>query len=621
MRKNAFSVFHVNLFNYFSKIGLFTLFIGGGGLFAQVAVNDTVVLEKNQGTIAIDATVNDILLNSDKTVLTVELGDSAQNARGFSINTTNNQISYQPADGFEGRDTVTYTICDTSLVGACDKADIIYEVGKVPYLPLARNDSSALGQNKVLLFDVTENDTITTTGSMEVRLVTNGTNGIAVVSGDNIEYTPSLDFIGKDTVTYAYCDVFDFAQGGVGDFCDTATLVISVNSLHAQANDSAIMVQPQETLAITGLLDNNIDLENDDLFITDFSSSRLEDFNPVLNTFTYRPGSFVGIDTIPFMVCDTIGQDLNAIPVVLGQCVQDTLFVKVLKEEDNPPPVILSTLPIRSSIFLGETGTITIDATDDQSINLRNLFGFEEGIGFSGVPSAPDVLTFTYTSTKTVSTVDTFTVDVCEVAIPTNCSEVSIIVTITDTAKAPIAGDDFKTIKEGEEAVIEIFNNDEINGSTYSFTEGPANGSFVLDTSNSIAILTYTPEDGFYGNDTIRYMLCRDFCDEGIIVITVEPLFIPLVIEGVSPDSDGINDVFTIEDVDYDLLDVSVKIYNRWGTPVYSESDYNATDVDKSWHGQSDTGGEIVDGTYFYLVEIPELDFKKSGHLVLINKK
>lgn len=65
---------------------------------------------------------------------------------------------------------------------------------------------------------------------------------------------------------------------------------------------------------------------------------------------------------------------------------------------------------------------------------------------------------------------------------------------------------------------------------------------------------------------------------------------------GISPNGDGDNDSFDLSGFDVNMLN----IYNRYGTKVYSRSDYT-----NQWSGQSDNGQELPDGTYFYVVEVP----------------
>ena len=80
--------------------------------------------------------------------------------------------------------------------------------------------------------------------------------------------------------------------------------------------------------------------------------------------------------------------------------------------------------------------------------------------------------------------------------------------------------------------------------------------------------------------------------------------------KGVSPNGDGLNDT-------WDLRGYNVKrveIFNRYGTKVYSKSNY----VDE-WHGQSDNSNELPDGTYYYVVEFNDSPVKSGW--VYINRE
>ncbi|SFJ34284.1 choice-of-anchor J domain-containing protein [Myroides guanonis] len=79
--------------------------------------------------------------------------------------------------------------------------------------------------------------------------------------------------------------------------------------------------------------------------------------------------------------------------------------------------------------------------------------------------------------------------------------------------------------------------------------------------------------------------------------------------KGISPNGDGINDAF-----DLSLHRVeSLKIYNRYGTEVYS---YGANYMNQ-WMGQDHSGNPLPDGTYYYLVKTYD---KEHSGWVQINR-
>jgi gliding motility-associated-like protein len=70
---------------------------------------------------------------------------------------------------------------------------------------------------------------------------------------------------------------------------------------------------------------------------------------------------------------------------------------------------------------------------------------------------------------------------------------------------------------------------------------------------------------------------------------------------GVTPNGDGKNDTWVIDGIT-GIQGVDVQIYNRWGMLIWQNSQYdNTTNV---WKGTDNTGQQLPDGTYFYIVRI-----------------
>ena len=80
--------------------------------------------------------------------------------------------------------------------------------------------------------------------------------------------------------------------------------------------------------------------------------------------------------------------------------------------------------------------------------------------------------------------------------------------------------------------------------------------------------------------------------------------------KGISPNYDTKNDFFDLR-----LLGVKhLEIFNRYGTNVYSKSGYTS-----EWHGQSNKGEILPDGTYYYMIEFLNNQAAKTGW-IYINK-
>lgn len=85
---------------------------------------------------------------------------------------------------------------------------------------------------------------------------------------------------------------------------------------------------------------------------------------------------------------------------------------------------------------------------------------------------------------------------------------------------------------------------------------------------------------------------------------------------GISPNGDGLNEVFVIEGVE--LFENQLKIYNRWGRIVYDAKNYQ-----NDWNGISnkdvvlDTSGKLPVGTYFYSLELPTENKSYAGWIYI----
>lgn len=87
---------------------------------------------------------------------------------------------------------------------------------------------------------------------------------------------------------------------------------------------------------------------------------------------------------------------------------------------------------------------------------------------------------------------------------------------------------------------------------------------------------------------------------------------------GYSPNGDGINDFFVINNIGGKKVDV--QIFNRWGAPVYTNANY-----DNTWNGTANTGfglGEdLPTGTYWYIIKIDDSkDVKEYANYLTLTR-
>ncbi|MEI7508306.1 MAG: choice-of-anchor L domain-containing protein [Flavobacterium sp.] len=80
--------------------------------------------------------------------------------------------------------------------------------------------------------------------------------------------------------------------------------------------------------------------------------------------------------------------------------------------------------------------------------------------------------------------------------------------------------------------------------------------------------------------------------------------------KGISPNPtpDGKNDFFDLINLDVQNLN----IFNRYGVKVYSKAQYT-----NEWRGQTDSGSELPDGTYYYVIEFNNHSETKTGWIYI----
>lgn len=85
---------------------------------------------------------------------------------------------------------------------------------------------------------------------------------------------------------------------------------------------------------------------------------------------------------------------------------------------------------------------------------------------------------------------------------------------------------------------------------------------------------------------------------------------------GFSPNGDGINDIWFIENIE-NYPNNKVYIYNRWGNKLFETSNYN--NYNNAWNGTAN-GNILPSGTYFYVIKLDNGTGVKKGWIELTGK-
>ncbi|MEC4985879.1 MAG: Ig-like domain-containing protein, partial [Oscillatoria sp. PMC 1076.18] len=249
--------------------------VGGttGGVFD--AVDDTVTTDEST-PIDIQLLDNDLLgdglANLEVDEASVINGTVVVNDNGTPGDFSDDFVSYTPDAGFVGAEDFTYTLTDVN--GNTDTATITVNVSGVAGDQLEAEDDLARSDlNTPVEIDVLANDTDPEGDPLQITILTDPSNGTAVVNDngtpddftdDVVTYTPNADFTGFDSFTYQVDD-------GNGN-TDTAT----VNIVIEEANQPPEILAP-EVVEIDEDTEGGIVFSGDDFTISITDPDVLDD--------------------------------------------------------------------------------------------------------------------------------------------------------------------------------------------------------------------------------------------------------------------------------------------------------------------------------------------------------
>lgn len=251
------------------------------------------------------------------------------------------------------------------------------------------------------------------------------------------------------------------------------------------------------------------------------------------------------------------------------------------------------------TVTITEATTATIAYNDPYCISLNEiqnvtLTGNTTGT-FSATPAGLELNTTTGAINPSLSDPGTYTVNYF-VPAQGSCDEINAV------AEVIILGG----------ATYEFVHGCE--GNVYKLTVQPLNNSFDIATSTFVwAAGNWSPvpnepnaifvrAEGDYSVSITTANGCTTIT-EAISLTSIGCT----IQKGISPNNDGDNDSFDLSG--YNVREIS--IFNRYGTEVYKYSNY----VDQ-WFGQSNSGDELPDGTYFYVFQTVEGE-KKTGWIYI----
>lgn len=487
--------------------------------------------------------------------------------------------TYTPPQGFTGKDSFNYCLCSSTNPVVCDTATVVVEV-KIglqlndDFVDVRMNESSFIYPRK--------NDIINIPAVLNVyQFPKNGS--LVVQNGDSLFYTPTANFFGYDTLKYRVCSFNPI------NICDSATVFIRIVPKIKATDDTYNLYMNRSSRKRV--------LENDTIFGTYTVSLLQFPAHGVAgiqgDSVIYQAGLYYqGNDTLQYLVCS------NLIP---GYC--DTARVVYTMEKQiftlNDVASTLEDVSVNVAVKQNDTefepGAVVV------------LIAPKHGSTFIGVNDS-----LRYTPSPDFFGVDSLRYALCTINLPRICDSSWVYLTVFGLNDAPIAAFDTATTYKNRPRVIPVLDNDndpDGDPTTVTFVGPPLNGTAELQGNE----VRYTPNRNYVGTDRFRYAVCdnQGLCDSADVFVTVLERTELVVSNGLTPNMDGVNDYWVVDGIEI-VNENEIIILNRWGSVVWTKKGYNNT-----WNGVNMQGEPLPEGTYFYVIRVPEEDRVYKGFIVI----
>jgi len=349
----------------------------------------------------------------------------------------------------------------------------------------------------------------------------NGTNSVNATTG-NITYTPNAGFTGMDTLTYQVCD------NQVPAKCATALEIITVKPSGSALNTTTAAddykITTINTPATGNVSTNDRDAEGNMQTVTAQSITVSGKYTFILNpngSYTFTPvNGFTGPVDFPYTTCD------NGTPLA---CATATLHILV-----EPAPYI--TNPDFNSTFVNVA--VTGNTATNDMVPTGTTYGTTPTLVSSPSGSVAKLTmnsNGTYSFTANTPGVYTYDVQVCVPGQSAPCPPARLVITVlsaNSNTNPPVANVDIATTNFNTAVTLKTLANDAAGNlgnilvsSSVVVTVAPKNGTTAVSSTGEI---TYTPNAGFTGNDTLTYQVCDNQtpakCATALEIITVKPL-------------------------------------------------------------------------------------------------
>ena len=506
------------------------------------AINDNPVASDDSANttedeaVAISVTANDSDTENELDIQSVTI--EAQGTLGVaSVDNNTGVITYTPNANRFGTDSFQYSVQDQQGLGS-NIATVIVTITSVNDAPVTLDDTYTLATRVPTALAVLDNDSdpdsefepdneINAASVSVVSAPSLGTVSVNGVSGV-ITYTPNEDVtVASDSFTYNVTDQ-------LGSISNTATVQIGLQlqSIRLVANDDTAEAA-EDTPIIINILANDGD-ETRTLDIASVNITQLPTNGSVQKnndgSVTYNPSSnFFGNDGFSYTVSDIDGD------------VSNVARVNINVSGVNDAPIISGSPAL--SVIAGQEYRFVPSVTDIDSSSF--IFSVDNAPSWA----AFDTSTGTLSGSTSESDAGNYTDIVISVnddaGATANLSPFSIEV-VSTASLTPTVRNISQNTAEDESVTFSVAGTDPNNlPLTYQLVQQPQSGTL----SGALPLLTYTPDENFFGTDTFTYTASNND-------YTSQPATVSITVTAVNDAPEATDDVATVVQGQEIVIDV-----------------------------------------------------------------
>ena len=433
---------------------------------------------------------------------------------------------YEPDANFFGTDTFVYKLVTYPAPQSLwtDEATVTITVNPVDDAPvLGLIEDATIPELVEFSFTATATDVDLPAQVLTFSLV-GAPEGAAIDAETGVfTWTPTeAQGPGVYTFTVKVCD------NATPALCDEQEVTLTVTEVNAApVAQDLTATTPEETPVDVTLVAS--DAEEDELTYTLVAQPAHGTVILVGTTATYTPAlNFVGEDSFTYKANDGLVDSNTA-----------TVTITITAVNDAP-------VAVDDEYTVAENETLTITAPgvlgNDSDVDGDTLSAILVDTVSNGTLELSANGSFIYTPDTYFNGTDSFTYKAKDAVLESDLAVVTI--TVTPVNDWPIANDDFYEVLTGTELVKDaaegVLANDVLldpdEEVSIQILEGPQHGTLSMNDDGSF---TYTPNAGYMGTDTFRYLVLSvrtinaEWSDDATVTITVQPLmrlFLPIIL-------------------------------------------------------------------------------------------